>query len=1283
MSSHAQKTQNNDKQQTSHSQYNENTSSNVTVSPFINQNTHGVIQRQQQSLAEASPQVQMASQNHALANSGSANRTGLPDRLKSGIEQLSNLPMDDVSVHYNSPKPAGIDAHAYAQGNNIYLSRGQEQHLPHEAWHVVQQKQGRVSQNKQLKGMGLNDNSVLEKEADIMGAKAMTMPLSNSSRFSTPPAIPGSLSNSSVIQAKKKNKEEVWSEFHKRLKANRRTKSNSKVDQILLAFIEVYPDQTPSELGMTSEFLHTLYLKGTYKHAKQEFLSHTPREPSISESVTYGDEDKGIDEWMAETANTEDENLLGMGHNDLTPTNKKPVIDEHIKAIFQVTADDLAELQELNQLDEQVAPSKKIKPSKQKPKNRKKSTRLPVNDDMNYMDKDSFYRAYKKYSEQSEFFAAGSDILWGTNNLPVFKAIWTVYTFYGGSGSIMENLENFSKEQFFELYKFYELYIRTEQRDFADLAVFAADIGFGAAKTKDNNELYSILARDITKQPKIHKHLDNTPWHFYRTEIDFWHALILYYRAEVTDNKVDRNKRAFDLIIHGFYLLFGRQPLEAKLRPTPLYDLYLRTKMTIGGGSIRTPFEAAELMAATALKSSYKESQQMLETLRTDQNLQYQIIKQSDQERNKDLDLVYGKHGHAQDQQFSHDIQGEIVEKIALFQGDKRFEKTSIDVQKISASQDPIDKVVRLYFLLFGSDKYDETLLPRHQIIELHTRAKYMTDNELALFALDNRFGIDMEEGNENLQSYYMDYFKKINPEASEEDNLSKLKRYADHFSNGSPRPLPRFQRQEMEISGIKSLEWDPAQAQKNLKGNKQYQVLKRKHAQLTNDISASASMGFQGQTNKTSSSVGGSFRAHMGVDVNAQHSMSAGNKNMGGTVNASAHGGLGAELQGSGFIGLDKEAQQARLEAMLNGWIGAKFGANVNGQAVAGGLNLKGDVNLDASAGAGGSASLLGTLGKDGASLVAAVEGFAGARAELAGTLRLGSKKRDWMLITGGVNVGAGAGGNAVFKAHLNTESIGFNVGASGYLGLGFGGDADVQFFPFNLGMDAVDGIYNLLKYVGVPADEMMDYLTSAHYEYIRPILAKVAPYVVPVLNAINSYLMSVKSYSNTAYNYILSALKEAYGHAKNMASAAARPLVDTAKVYINLAKLAKREIDRGLETIANTRLPFEYKQAVDLGWLKYQAQIGGRIGDQGLSINLFPNLNMDSRFEFEKTGKSGNVVGGYMGFKGYEVYSMNDPNNINYMAALNTGGMLLKTDYFNTIGIGGKKFKGILSKQ
>jgi hypothetical protein len=111
--------------------------------------------------------------NQRQADAAPANNTGMPDQLKSGIESLSGYAMDDVKVHYNSAKPAQMQAHAYAQGTDIHIAPGQEQHLPHEAWHVVQQKQGRVQATTQLKGEAINDDPGLEHEADVMGAKAV------------------------------------------------------------------------------------------------------------------------------------------------------------------------------------------------------------------------------------------------------------------------------------------------------------------------------------------------------------------------------------------------------------------------------------------------------------------------------------------------------------------------------------------------------------------------------------------------------------------------------------------------------------------------------------------------------------------------------------------------------------------------------------------------------------------------------------------------------------------------------------------------------------------------------------------------------------------------------------------------------------------------------------------------------------------------------------------------------------------------------------------------------
>jgi hypothetical protein len=98
---------------------------------------------------------------------------GLPEGMRSGIEALSGMDMSGVRVHRNSGKPAQLNAHAYAQGNDIHLGPGQEKHLPHEAWHVVQQAQGRVRPTIQMAGrVRVNDEVGLEREADLMGAQA-------------------------------------------------------------------------------------------------------------------------------------------------------------------------------------------------------------------------------------------------------------------------------------------------------------------------------------------------------------------------------------------------------------------------------------------------------------------------------------------------------------------------------------------------------------------------------------------------------------------------------------------------------------------------------------------------------------------------------------------------------------------------------------------------------------------------------------------------------------------------------------------------------------------------------------------------------------------------------------------------------------------------------------------------------------------------------------------------------------------------------------------------------
>ena len=160
-----------------------------------------------QEMANNSPQVKRSAQLQAMADDHIAqqqgiqkkvgpergqkeNNTGLPDDLKTGIENLSGMSMDDVKVHYNSDKPAQLQAHAYAEGTDIHVGPGQEKHLPHEAWHVVQQKQGRVKPTVQMKGkVNVNDDAGLEKEADVMGEKAAQV-VGNGQNSGT---VPGSL----------------------------------------------------------------------------------------------------------------------------------------------------------------------------------------------------------------------------------------------------------------------------------------------------------------------------------------------------------------------------------------------------------------------------------------------------------------------------------------------------------------------------------------------------------------------------------------------------------------------------------------------------------------------------------------------------------------------------------------------------------------------------------------------------------------------------------------------------------------------------------------------------------------------------------------------------------------------------------------------------------------------------------------------------------------------------------------------------------------------------------
>jgi hypothetical protein len=87
------------------------------------------------------------------------------------VEAESGVSLADVEVFYRSPVPGRVGADAFATGSQIRVGPGQERYLAHEAWHVVQQRQGRVKPNAIVAGRTANIDAGLEAEADRMGAR--------------------------------------------------------------------------------------------------------------------------------------------------------------------------------------------------------------------------------------------------------------------------------------------------------------------------------------------------------------------------------------------------------------------------------------------------------------------------------------------------------------------------------------------------------------------------------------------------------------------------------------------------------------------------------------------------------------------------------------------------------------------------------------------------------------------------------------------------------------------------------------------------------------------------------------------------------------------------------------------------------------------------------------------------------------------------------------------------------------------------------------------------------
>ena len=106
----------------------------------------------------------------------------LPDTVRTKMESALGADFSDVRVHVG-PQASSIGALAFTRGSDIYFAPGQynpssvqgQQILGHELAHVVQQRQGRVS-NPFGSGVAVVQDRQLEAEADRLGWRAAMTP---------------------------------------------------------------------------------------------------------------------------------------------------------------------------------------------------------------------------------------------------------------------------------------------------------------------------------------------------------------------------------------------------------------------------------------------------------------------------------------------------------------------------------------------------------------------------------------------------------------------------------------------------------------------------------------------------------------------------------------------------------------------------------------------------------------------------------------------------------------------------------------------------------------------------------------------------------------------------------------------------------------------------------------------------------------------------------------------------------------------------------------------------
>ena len=107
--------------------------------------------------------------------------TALPEEVQMKMESAFGESFANVNIHKNSPQAKDLNALAFTQGNDVHFAPGQfnpnsqrgQELIGHEFAHVKQQREGRVKPTVQTKGVSINNDEHLEREADEMGKKAV------------------------------------------------------------------------------------------------------------------------------------------------------------------------------------------------------------------------------------------------------------------------------------------------------------------------------------------------------------------------------------------------------------------------------------------------------------------------------------------------------------------------------------------------------------------------------------------------------------------------------------------------------------------------------------------------------------------------------------------------------------------------------------------------------------------------------------------------------------------------------------------------------------------------------------------------------------------------------------------------------------------------------------------------------------------------------------------------------------------------------------------------------